>query len=75
VWRYWRECGHRRRHQGAGHQAADDLAAVPGDVQAAHQNALGDAWAGKSAVKPVVEQLVPQVNQKLAEYNSRFPPK
>jgi multiple sugar transport system substrate-binding protein len=37
--------------------------------------ALGDAFAGKSAVKPIVEQLVPQINQKLAEYNSRFPTK
>jgi hypothetical protein len=35
-------------------------------------NGLADAFAGKSAVKPLFEQLVPQVNQKLAEYNSRF---
>jgi hypothetical protein len=45
------------------------------ELPALINNALGDAWAGKSAVKPIVEQLVPQVNQKLAEYNSRFPPK
>jgi multiple sugar transport system substrate-binding protein len=36
-------------------------------------NALADAFAGKSAVKPIVEQLVPQIDLKLAEYNSRFP--
>ncbi|MGH2353259.1 MAG: ABC transporter substrate-binding protein [Chloroflexota bacterium] len=34
---------------------------------------LADAYAGKSAVKPLIEQLVPQVNQRLADFNARFP--
>ena len=47
------------------------MAELPGMIL----TALNDAFAGKSAVKPIVEQLVPLVNQKLAEYNSRFPAK
>lgn len=46
-----------------------------GELPALIGTALNDAYAGKSAVKPIVEQLVPLVNQKLAEYNSRFPAK
>jgi multiple sugar transport system substrate-binding protein len=37
------------------------------------EQGLADAYAGKSGVKPLIEQLVPQINQKLAEYNTRFP--
>jgi ABC-type glycerol-3-phosphate transport system substrate-binding protein len=37
--------------------------------------ALEGAFEGKSPVKPIMDQLVPQVNQKLAEYNARFPAK
>jgi ABC-type glycerol-3-phosphate transport system substrate-binding protein len=43
------------------------------DVARLMATGLADAYAGKSAVKPLVDQLVPQVNQKLAEWNERFP--
>jgi multiple sugar transport system substrate-binding protein len=46
-----------------------------GELPGMIMTALNDAFAGKSPVKPIVEQLVPQINQKLAEYNSRFPAK
>jgi ABC-type glycerol-3-phosphate transport system substrate-binding protein len=46
-----------------------------GELPALITNGLADAFAGKSAVKPLIEQLVPLVDQKLAEYNSRYPAK
>jgi ABC-type glycerol-3-phosphate transport system substrate-binding protein len=46
-----------------------------GELPALITNGLADAFAGRSAVKPLIEQLVPQIDQKLAEYNSRFPAK
>ena len=46
------------------------MAELPGVIQ----KALEDAFEGRSAVKPIVDQLVPRVNQKLMEYNSRFRP-
>ena len=45
------------------------------ELPAMIMTALNEAFSGQSAVKPIVEQLVPLVNQKLAEYNSRFPAK
>ena len=40
------------------------------DVARLMATGLADAHAGKSAVKPLVDQLVPQVNPKLAEWSS-----
>jgi ABC-type glycerol-3-phosphate transport system substrate-binding protein len=50
------------------HPAMSELPALVNGV-------LDAAYAGKSAVKPLMDQLVPLVNQKLAEFNQRFPSK
>jgi multiple sugar transport system substrate-binding protein len=44
-----------------------------GELPAMMVEGLAEAFAGKSAVKPLVEQLVPLVNAKLAEFNARYP--
>jgi multiple sugar transport system substrate-binding protein len=45
------------------------------ELPALMEKALADAYAGKSAVKPLVESWLPQINQLLQDYARRFPPK
>jgi multiple sugar transport system substrate-binding protein len=45
------------------------MSELPGLMDAA----LAEAYAGSSAVKPLIDRFLPQINQKLQEYSRRFP--